>query len=121
MRIPLPYDYGPLLIDSSWSNAAYVLNEIHNPVRTLKIAAPTGLGICGVLYLLANVSYYAAATPEEVSNSGTTVASYFMGKVFGSAAERALRYDIPYSCFNSPTDNLFIIASSSQYPPSATS
>jgi hypothetical protein len=44
-----------------------------------------------VLYLLANVAYYAAATPEEIANSGTTVASYFMGKVFGTAAERALR------------------------------
>ncbi|OJJ55215.1 hypothetical protein ASPSYDRAFT_184836 [Aspergillus sydowii CBS 593.65] len=84
---------------SGWSNAAYVLNEIHNPVRTLKIAAPTGLGICGMLYLLANVSYYAAATPEEVSNSGTTVASYFMGKVFGSAAERALSVLVAISAF----------------------
>ena len=67
------------------------MNEIRNPVRTIKIAAPIGLSICGVLYLLANVAYYAAATPEEVANSGVTVASYFMGKVFGSAAERALR------------------------------
>ncbi|KAL5045548.1 amino acid permease-domain-containing protein [Aspergillus fruticulosus] len=72
-----------------WSNGAYVLNEIGNPVHTLKIAAPTGLGICGVLYLLANVAYYAAATPEEIANSGTTVTSYFMGMVSGKAAERA--------------------------------
>jgi amino acid transporter len=67
------------------------MNEIRNPVRTVKIAAPIGLSICGVLYILANVAYYAAATPEEIANSGTTVASFFMGKVFGSAAERALR------------------------------
>ncbi|KAL4812013.1 amino acid/polyamine transporter I [Aspergillus spinulosporus] len=84
---------------AGWSNAAYVLNEIRNPVRTLKIAAPTGLGICGVLYLLANVAYYAAATPEEIANSGTTVASYFMGKVFGTAAERALSVLIAISAF----------------------
>jgi amino acid transporter len=68
------------------------MNEIRNPVRTMKIAAPIGLSICGVLYMLANVAYYAAATPEEVSNSGVTVASYFVVKVFGSAAERTLRY-----------------------------
>lgn len=67
------------------------MNEIRNPVRTVKIAAPIGLSICGVLYILANVAYYAAATPEEIANSGTTVASFLMGKVFGSAAERALR------------------------------
>lgn len=68
----------------------YVLNEVKNPVRTIKIAGPLGLSICGVLYLLANVAYFAAATPKEVAASGTTVAAYFMGKVFGTAAQRAL-------------------------------
>jgi len=69
-----------------------VLNEVKRPVRTLKIAAPLGLGICGVLYILANVSYFSAATPEEISQSGVTVASYFIAKVFGRTAERVLRY-----------------------------
>lgn len=78
-------DYG-----GRWSNAMYVLNEVKNPVRTIKIAGPLGLSICGVLYLLANVAYFAAATPKEVAASGTTVAAYFMGKVFGAAAKRAL-------------------------------
>lgn len=41
---------------SGWNNAAYVLNEVKKPVRTLKIAGPLGLGICAVLYLLANVA-----------------------------------------------------------------
>ncbi|KAM0664738.1 hypothetical protein ACQRIT_000332 [Beauveria bassiana] len=75
---------------AGWSNAMYVLNEVKNPVRTIKIAGPLGLSICGVLYLLANVAYFAAATPHEVAQSGTTVAAYFMGKVFGVAAKRAL-------------------------------
>jgi amino acid transporter len=70
----------------------YVLNEVKNPVHTVKIAGPLGLLICGILYVLANISYYAAATPEEIANSGVTVAGYFMGKVFGESAERALRY-----------------------------
>ena len=41
-----------------WSNVNYVLNNVRNPVRTLKIAGPLGLGICTVLYLLANVAYF---------------------------------------------------------------
>lgn len=41
---------------AGWNNAAYVLNEVKNPVRTLRIAGPLGLGICAVLYLLANVA-----------------------------------------------------------------
>jgi amino acid transporter len=69
----------------------YVLNEVKNPVHTVKIAGPLGLLICGLLYLLANVAYFAAATPKEIANSGITVASYFMGKVFGEAAKQALR------------------------------
>ncbi|KAB2572130.1 High affinity methionine permease [Lasiodiplodia theobromae] len=75
---------------AGWSNAANVLNEVRNPVRTLKIAGPLGLSACGILYLLANVSYFAAATPAEISHSGVTVASFFMSKVFGAAAARAL-------------------------------
>ncbi|ERS94882.1 high affinity methionine permease [Sporothrix schenckii 1099-18] len=75
---------------AGWSNAAYVLNEVKRPVRTLKIAGPLGLGICGVLYLLANVAYFAAATPQEIAASGVTVASYFMLKVFGATASRVL-------------------------------
>ena len=79
------------LIESSWSNAAYVLNEVRRPVRTLKIAGPLGLGVCGLLYLLANVAYFSAATPKEIAASGNTVAAYFFGQVFGPAAKRALR------------------------------
>ncbi|OIW23525.1 high affinity methionine permease [Coniochaeta ligniaria NRRL 30616] len=75
---------------AGWSNAAYVLNEVKRPVHTLKIAGPLGLGICSVLYLLANVAYFSAATPKEIAGSGITVASYFVGKVYGSTAKRVL-------------------------------
>lgn len=69
---------------------AYVLNEVKNPVRTLKIAGPLGLGICTILYLLANVAYFAAATPSQISKSGVTVASYFVKLVFGETAQKVI-------------------------------
>lgn len=75
---------------TGWSNAAYVLNEVRNPVRTLKIAGPLGLGTCGVLYLLANVAYFSAATPKEIANSGLTVASFFVKQVFGATAQKVI-------------------------------
>ncbi|KAF8156097.1 amino acid transporter [Crassisporium funariophilum] len=75
---------------AGWSNVNYVLNDVKDPVRTLKIAGPLGLGICAVLYLLANVAYFAAATKDEIKKSGVTVASLFFGKVFGTEAEKAL-------------------------------
>jgi len=75
---------------AGWSNVNYVLNNVKNPVRTLKIAGPLGLGICAVLYLLANIAYFSAASKEEILKSGVTVASLFFGNVFGRQAQRAL-------------------------------
>ncbi|KUJ19016.1 amino acid transporter [Mollisia scopiformis] len=75
---------------AGWNNAAYVLNEVKRPVHTLKIAGPLGLGICAVLYLLANVAFFAAATPQEIASSGTTVAGYFALRVFGHKAQQAM-------------------------------
>ena len=75
---------------AGWSNVNYVLNNVKNPVRTLKIAGPLGLGICALLYLFANIAYFAAASKEEILNSGVTVASLFFGKVFGEQAQKAL-------------------------------
>ncbi|KAF8878903.1 amino acid transporter [Gymnopilus junonius] len=75
---------------AGWSNVNLVLNDVKDPVRTLKIAGPLGLGICAVLYLLANVAYFSAATTTEIRHSGVTVASLFFGKVFGAEAQKAL-------------------------------
>ena len=44
---------------AGWSNINYVLNEVKDPVRTLKIAGPLGLGICAVSYIFANIAYFA--------------------------------------------------------------
>ena len=41
-----------------WQNANYVLNEVKNPVHTLKIAGPLGLGITATLYIFANIAYF---------------------------------------------------------------
>ncbi|KAL6872171.1 amino acid/polyamine transporter I [Trichoderma novae-zelandiae] len=84
---------------AGWSNAMYVLNEVKNPVRTIKIAGPLGLSTCGILYILANVAYFSAATPAEIAASGTTVASFFMKKVFGTAAQRALSVLVALSAY----------------------
>ena len=44
---------------NGWSNVNYVMNDIKNPVRTLKVSGPLGLGICAALYFLANVAFFA--------------------------------------------------------------
>ncbi|KZF19615.1 high affinity methionine permease [Xylona heveae TC161] len=84
---------------AGWSNAAYVLNEVKRPVRTLKIAGPLALATCGLLYILANVSYFSVGTPQEIAHSGITVASFFVGRVFGATAERILSVFVAISAF----------------------
>lgn len=56
-----------------YSNANYALGEIKNPVRVLKIAAPSALFIITILYILVNVAYYAVVPAEEVRTSGRIV------------------------------------------------
>ncbi|TFY82886.1 hypothetical protein EWM64_g1123 [Hericium alpestre] len=75
---------------AGWSNVNYVLNDVKDPVRTLKIAGPLGLGITTVLYMLANIAYFSAATKQEILKSGVTVAALFFKNVFGARAEKAL-------------------------------
>jgi L-type amino acid transporter 9 len=91
----------------------YVLNDVKNPVRTLKIAGPLGLGITSALYILANISYFAyvelahypsdcspnvsncsASSKKDILKSGTTVASLFFKNVFGSHAQKALTVSV---------------------------
>jgi hypothetical protein len=41
--------------------------------------------------MMANVSYYAAASREQILHSGVTVGGFFIGRVFNRNAERAFR------------------------------
>ncbi|KAF3923019.1 hypothetical protein ABW20_dc0103985 [Dactylellina cionopaga] len=74
-----------------WENANYVLGEVKNPRRTLSIAAPVAVGGVTILYVLANVAYFAAIPKAELAKSEVIVAGIFFRNVFGdSAGARAL-------------------------------
>lgn len=73
------YSYG------GWENANYVLTEVRNAPRTLKIAAPVAVTMVTVLYVLANIAYFAAMTKQEIVDSGVTVAAGFFNKVWGES------------------------------------
>ncbi|PYH77102.1 amino acid transporter [Aspergillus uvarum CBS 121591] len=86
------YDYTTALFKilatyQGWSNAAYVLDEVQNPRRTLKIASVLGVGSVGILYILVNAAYFSAASPEELSKTGVTVVALLVGKVWGETAQ----------------------------------
>lgn len=73
-----------------FSNVNYALAEVKNPQRTLRIAGPLAIGVVTVLYILANIAYFAGATKEEITGSGRLVAALLFRNVYGPRAERAL-------------------------------
>ncbi|OKL64684.1 hypothetical protein UA08_01055 [Talaromyces atroroseus] len=81
-------------------NAFNCANEIKNPVRSLKIYATAALTAVYVLYMFANVAFFAAVPKHELENSDLTTASLFFSKVFGdSAAVRGLNFLIALASF----------------------
>lgn len=66
------------------SNINNVLNEVKNPVRTLKTVGPAALFTACIMYLLANVSYLAVVPLEDVKSSKELIAALFFERVFGA-------------------------------------
>lgn len=92
-----------LIIISSFKS----LGETRDPVRTLKIAAPLGVTLVGILYLLANISYFAAVPRDEILDSGRILAASFFRNVFGDKAERVLSIFVALSAFGNVLAVLF--------------
>ncbi|KAK7429179.1 hypothetical protein QQZ08_004394 [Neonectria magnoliae] len=83
-----------------YNNAFNVANEVKNPVRSLKIYATAALTTVYVLYMFANVAFFAAVPKDELENSGLTAASLFFKAVFGdSGAVRGLNFLIALASF----------------------
>ncbi|KAJ6127813.1 Amino acid/polyamine transporter I [Penicillium samsonianum] len=85
---------------AGYENAFNVVNEVRNPTKTLKWSAPLSLGVTAVLYILANIAYFSAATKEEILKSKVVAAGVFFEKVFGTGgASKALNFLICMSAF----------------------
>lgn len=90
-----------------YSNANYALSETRNPIRTLKIAAPTALITVAVLYMFVNIAYFAAVPAEEIISSKRLVAASLFRNVFGPRAERALSVFVALSAFGNVLSVIF--------------
>ncbi|CAO2649954.1 Nn.00g012460.m01.CDS01 [Neocucurbitaria sp. VM-36] len=73
-----------------YENAFNVVNEIKNPFQSLKRVAPISLIIVSILYILANVAYFAAVPAADIRESGELAAALFFEAVFGSKQARGL-------------------------------
>ena len=73
------------------TNNDLVVSELKNPRKTLAIAAPIAIGGVTILYMLANVAYFAAIDKSALAKSEVLVAGLFFRNVFGySAGARSL-------------------------------
>ncbi|KAJ5096763.1 amino acid/polyamine transporter I [Penicillium angulare] len=90
------YNIGTAILNGIFSFQGYdnvnaVLSEVKNPQRTLRIALPSAMAMVTVLYLLANVAYFAAVPKDQFISSDITIAATLFQNVFGdSAATKAL-------------------------------
>ncbi|EYE90265.1 high affinity methionine permease [Aspergillus ruber CBS 135680] len=83
-----------------YNNAFNVANEVKNPVRSLKIYATAALTTVYMLYMFANIAFFAAVPKNEIENSNLTTASLFFEKIFGnSGAVRGLNFLIALASF----------------------
>lgn len=74
-----------------WENANFVMGQIKNPERTVRIAGPLAIGLATLLYSLCNIAYFIVIPKDLIAHSGTIVAGHFFRIVFGdSAAARLL-------------------------------
>lgn len=85
---------------TGYQNAFNVVNEVKNPIRSIRNSGAISIFLVGVLYMLANVAYFAAVPIEELRESKQVAASLFFQRVFGtSRAVKGLNFLIALSAF----------------------
>lgn len=76
---------------SGWESSTYVVGELRHPGRTLAVAGPLAIGSVALLYLFANLAYFAVIPKPQLVQSEVLVAGIFFHNMFGdSAAARVL-------------------------------
>jgi amino acid transporter len=88
------------------TNVNNVLNEVKDPVRTLKSVAPAALFTSCFLYLLVNFAYFSIVPLEEVKESGQLIAALFFERVFGESFGRVV---LPLAIAISAAGNVMVV------------
>ncbi|KAI1167970.1 methionine permease [Nemania serpens] len=88
------------------TNLNNVLNEVKDPVRTLKSVSLSALVTACFLYLLANLAYFAVVPVEEIKQSGQLIAALFFERVFGQNVGRRI---LPLAVALSAGGNVMVV------------
>ncbi|KAF6814221.1 high affinity methionine permease [Colletotrichum plurivorum] len=85
---------------AGYENAFNVVNEVKNPVKQIRKYGWIALGIVTILYLFANIAYFAAVPKADLAAAKQIAASLFFTNVLGSGrAVRGLNFLIALSSF----------------------
>ena len=93
-----------------FSNINYVLSEVKNPERTVRVAGLVAIAAVTLLYILANIAYLAGATKQEITTSGQLVAALLFRNVYGPQAERTLDVLIAVSSLEGVLSGVCLLA-----------
>lgn len=85
---------------SGYANAFNVVNEIKNPVQSIKLYGLISVSIVSILYILCNVAYFSAVDKAQFAASKEIAASVFFTTVFGpGGAVKALNVLVLLSAY----------------------
>lgn len=92
---------------SGLENVNNVLNEVKDPVRTLRSVTMTALVTACIMYSLVNVAYLLVVPLDELRGSGELISALFFQRVFGSGlGGRVLPLAVALSAFG----NVMVVA-----------
>ncbi|UPX09912.1 low-affinity methionine permease [Ascochyta rabiei] len=88
------------------NNVNNVLNEVRNPVRTLKSVSITALVTACILYSLVNIAYFIVIPLDEIKESKELIAALFFEKLFGATIGKVI---LPLAVALSGVGNVMVV------------
>lgn len=82
------------------------MNEVKNPIRTLKSVSITALVTACVMYLLVNVAYFIVVPLDKIKDSRELIAALFFERCFGPTVGKTL---LPLAVALSGAGNVMVV------------
>jgi amino acid transporter len=82
------------------------MNEVKNPIRTLKSVSTAALLTACIMYLLVNIAYFIVVPLDEIKDSRELIAALFFEKCFGPSVGKTL---LPLAVALSGAGNVMVV------------